>query len=148
VIKEFKAFIMRGNAVDLAVGVVMGAAFGAVVSSLVKNVLTPITTFWQTCRPGERLPDGSCPTFSGLKFTVGHSTVGYGAVLNDIVSLVLIGAAVFFLVVRPLNALEERRKRSEPEPESPTRPCPECLSEIPREAKRCAHCTTVFGAAA
>ena len=128
-IKEFKAFIMRGNAVDLAVGVVMGAAFGAVVNSIVNGILTPFIAI-----PGKT-------DFADLQFKIGGGVFKYGVVLNAIVSLILIGAAVFFLVVRPLNHLEERRKRTEPGPESPTRPCPECLSEIPKEARRCAHCT-------
>jgi large conductance mechanosensitive channel len=143
-IKDFKAFIMRGNAVDLAVGVVMGAAFGAVVNSIVSNLLTPITTIWQDCTvkddPTTPVVE-TCNQFANLKFSVGGSTFNYGNVLNTLLTLVLIGAAVFFLVVRPLNHLEERRKRTEPAAESPTRPCPECLSEIPREARRCAHCT-------
>ena len=143
-IKEFKSFILRGNAVDLAVGVVMGAAFGAIVNSIVKNLLTPITTIWQAC-PKDAPKDpvtGACNQFANLKFKLGESTFSYGTVINDVLSLVLIGAAVFFLVVRPLNALEERRKRQEPEELPVTRPCPECLSEIPREARRCAHCTS------
>jgi large conductance mechanosensitive channel len=135
-LKDFKAFIMRGNAVDLAVGVVIGAAFGAVVDSIVKGILTPLISI-----PGKT-------NFAGLHFKVGGGNFAYGAVINAIISLILIGAAVFFLVVRPLNALEERRKRAEPEPESPTRPCPECLSEIPKQARRCAFCTTELGAAA
>ena len=143
-IKEFKSFIMRGNAVDLAVGVVMGAAFGAVVNSIVSNLLTPITTIWQDCKikddPTTPVVE-TCNQFANLKFSLGGSTFNYGNVLNSLISLILIGAAIFFLVVRPLNHLEERRKSQEPEPESPTRPCPECLSEIPREARRCAHCT-------
>jgi large conductance mechanosensitive channel len=126
-LKEFKSFILRGNAVDLAVGVVIGAAFGKVVDSLVKNVLTPLTTI-----PGKT-------DFSDLAFSIRKSRFAYGVVLNDIITLLLVGAAVFFFVVRPLNSLEERRKR-EPEAESPTRACPECLSEIPRDAQRCAHC--------
>ena len=143
-INEFKSFILRGNAVDLAVGVVMGAAFGAVVTSIVSNLFTPLTTL--ACTPD---PDTKqCAAFEDLSFTLGSSVFKYGAVINSIISLILIGAAVFFLVVRPLNHLEERRKRAEPEPESPTRPCPECLSEIPKEARRCAHCTTEVGAAA
>ena len=128
-IKEFKAFIMRGNAVDLAVGVVMGAAFGAVVTAIVNGVLTQLIAI-----PGKT-------DFSDLQFKIGGGVFKYGDVINAIVSLVLIGAAVFFLVVRPLNHLEERRKRMEPGADSPTRPCPECLSEIPKEAWRCAHCT-------
>src|SRR5687767_8884310 len=131
-IKEFKAFIMRGNAVDLAVGVVMAAAFGAVVNSIVKNLLTPLTTIWQSCTQ-KQIDEDKCSQFAELAFSVRGRTFGYGAVLNDILTLILIGAAVFFLVVRPLNHLEERRRR-ESEPDSPTRPCPECLSDIPKLA--------------
>lgn len=141
-IKEFKAFIIRGNAVDLAVGVVMGAAFGAVVNSIVSNMLTPLTTIWRKCNivddPKTPVIE-TCNHFANLKFSIGGSTFNYGNVLNDILTLILIGAAVFFLVVRPINHLEERRKREEEELPI-TRPCPECLSEIPREATRCAHC--------
>ena len=139
-IKEFKSFIMRGNAVDLAVGVVMAGAFGAVVNAIVANLLTPLTTI--ACTPNPQTKQ--CSSFENLSFTLGNSTFKYGVVINTIITLILIGAAVFFLVVRPLNHLEERRKSQGPEPESPTRPCPECLSEIPREARRCAHCTVVL----
>jgi large conductance mechanosensitive channel len=135
-LKEFKSFILRGNAVDLAVGVVIGAAFGTVVNSVVTNLLTPLTTI-----PGKT-------NFEELSFIVSGSEFKYGLVINAIISLILIGAAVFFLVVRPLNHLEERRSRTQPEELPTTRPCPECLSEIPREARRCAHCTSEVGAAA
>lgn len=135
-LKEFKSFILRGNAVDLAVGVVIGAAFGAVVDSIVKGILTPFISI-----PGTT-------NFASLRFKIGGGTFQYGLVINAIISLLLIGAAVFFLVVRPLNHLEERRKNQEPEPESPTRPCPECLSEIPKQARRCSSCTSEVGAAA
>lgn len=135
-LQDFKAFILRGNAVDLAVGVVIGAAFGAVVNSIVKNLLTPLTTI------------AGKTDFSSLNFKLGESTFRYGAVLNDIISLILIGAAVFFIVVRPLAKLEERRKRGMEEEESTTRPCPECLTEIPKEARRCSACASEVGAAA
>lgn len=127
-LKEFKTFILRGNAVDLAVGVVIGAAFGTVVKSIVDNLLTPLTTI-----PGET-------NFDGLDFQIGGGDFNYGMVINDVISLLLVGAAIFFFVVKPLNRLEERRKRDEEELPA-TRPCPECLSEVPREARRCAHCT-------
>ncbi|MGH2784673.1 MAG: large conductance mechanosensitive channel protein MscL [Actinomycetota bacterium] len=143
-VKEFKAFILRGNAVDLAVGVVMAGAFGVFVNSIVSNLLTPLTTI--ACTPDPKTKQ--CSAFRDLSFTLGNSVFKYGEVLNALISLMLIGAAVFFLVVRPLNHLEERRKRQEPEPESPTRPCPECLSEIPKEARRCAHCTVELTASA
>lgn len=135
-LKDFKSFILKGNALDLAVGVVIGAAFGAVVTSIVTNLLTPLTTIACTPNPETK----QCAGFENLAFEVGNSTFKYGQVINDIISLLLIGAAVFFLVVRPMTKLEERRAKSEPEDLPSTRPCPECKSEIPREATRCAHC--------
>ena len=135
-LKEFKSFILRGNAVDLAVGVVIGAAFGAVVNSIVNGILTPLIAI-----PGKT-------DFGNLHFRIGGGVFKYGLVINAIISLILIGAAVFFLVVRPLNHLEERRARFQPEQLPTTRPCPECLSEIPRDARRCAHCTSEVGTAA
>lgn len=127
-LKDFKAFLLRGNVVDLAVAVVVGAAFGAVVNSLVKNIITPIIAI-----PGKS-------DFSELHFTIRHSTFLYGAFLNDVITFVSIAAAVFFFVVRPINALMARRK-TEPDVLSTTRDCPECLSSIPLGARRCAFCT-------
>lgn len=129
-VKDFKAFLLRGNVVDLAVAVVIGAAFGRVVTALVENLLTPILAI-----PGET-------DFSALDFTINGSVFRYGNFLNAVVSFVSIAGAVFFLVVRPMNALAARRK-TEPDVESPTRECPECLSSIPRAARRCAFCTAV-----
>lgn len=134
-LKDFKAFILRGNVVDLAVGIVIGAAFGSVVSSFVKNLLTPLVSI-----PGKA-------NFSSLHFTVRHSTFLYGTFLNDLISFLIIAAAVFFFVVRPVNALMARR-RTEPEVESDTRDCPECLSSIPKAASRCAFCTAKVAAVA
>lgn len=134
-LKDFKDFILRGNVVDLAVGIVVGAAFGAVVTSFVKNLLTPLVTV-----PGKT-------NFSNLKVSVHGSTFFYGSFLNDLISFLMIATAVFFVVVRPLNALMARRRRGQ-EPESETRPCPECLSDIPCAARRCAHCTSVIEPAA
>jgi len=134
-IKDFKTFILRGNAVDLAIAVVIGAAFGAVISSLVKNLLTPLIGI-----VGHH-------DFSALHFTVRRSVFRYGAFINDLIAFVLIGAAVFFFVVQPINALMNRRK-TEPDADSPTRDCPECLSSIPRAARRCAFCTAQLTAAA
>jgi large conductance mechanosensitive channel len=128
VLKDFKAFLLRGNVVDLAVAVVIGAAFGAVVTALVSDIVTPLIG----------IPGGV--DFSGLTFTVNDSVFRYGHFLNALVSFVSIAAAVFFLVVRPLNALMARRK-TEPDVESLTRDCPECLSAIPNQARRCAFCT-------
>jgi large conductance mechanosensitive channel len=129
-VKDFKTFILRGSVVDLAVGIVIGAAFTAVVSSFVKNLLTPLVTI-----PGK-------VNFSALHVTVRHSVFAYGTFLNDLVSFVIVAAAVFFFVVRPVNALMARRRRGQ-ETEPDTRDCPECLSEIPAAARRCANCTSV-----
>lgn len=129
-LKEFKAFLLRGNVVDLAVAVVIGAAFGAVVSSFVANLLTPLIAI-----PGQT-------DFSDLKFQVGGGVFAYGRFLNDLVAFVLVAAAVFFFVVKPVNALMARHK-TEPDVESKTKDCPECLSSIPAAARRCAFCTAV-----
>ena len=127
-LKDFKAFILRGNVVDLAVAVVIGAAFGAVVTSFVANLLTPLISI-----PGKA-------TFSSLKFTVNGSVFKYGDFLNALIAFVFIAAAVFFFVVKPINALAARRKKGQ-DAEPGTRDCPECLSEIPELAHRCAFCT-------
>ncbi len=124
----FKAFILRGNVVDLAVGVVIGAAFGTVVTTLTEGLLTPLIAI-----PGEA-------NFSELKFTLNQSEFLYGQVLNALVSFLLIAAAVYFFVVVPVNKLVDRRK-TEPPVEATTRECPECLSSIPLGARRCAFCT-------
>ena len=127
-LKDFKTFLLRGNVVDLAIAVVIGAAFGAVVQALVKDLITPLVSI-----PGKA-------NFQSLKFTVRHSVFAYGDFLNALIAFLSIAAAVFFFVLRPINALMERRK-TEPDVESPTRECPECLSNIPAEASRCAFCT-------
>jgi large conductance mechanosensitive channel len=128
VLKDFKTFLLRGNVVDLAVGLVIGAAFGAVVTALVADLITPIIA----AIIGK-------PDFSALSFTVNSSTFRYGAFINSLIAFVSIAAAVFFFVVRPMNALMARRNRT-PDPESETTPCRECLSEIPKLARRCSHC--------
>jgi len=127
-VKDFKAFLLRGNVVDLAIGIVIGAAFGAVVTALVTDMITPIISI-----PGNT-------NFNALHFTIGGGTFLYGHFLNAVISFITIAAAVFFFVVIPVNALMARRK-TEPDIESITRECPECLSSIPKEAKRCAFCT-------
>lgn len=126
----FKAFLLRGNVVDLAVGIVIGVAFGAVVTSLVSDFITPLIAaiFGQ-------------PDFSGLSFTINKSTFLYGHFINSLVSFVLIAAAVYYFVVLPVQALIAR-SRKEPPADPTTKKCPECLSEIPLEAKRCAFCTS------
>jgi large conductance mechanosensitive channel len=134
----FKQFVLRGNVVDLAVGVVIGAAFGAVVTALTKDLLTPLIA----ALVGK-------PDFSAIKFTINGSVFPVGDFINAVVSFVLIAAAVYFFVVTPINALVARMRKA-PAPADPTtKKCPECLSEIPLEAKRCAFCAQpVMGKAA
>jgi len=125
----FKQFLLRGNVVDLAVAVIIGTAFGAVVSALVKDLITPIIG-----------AIGGTPDFGGLSFSINRSRFLYGDFLNAIISFLLIAAAVYFFVVVPVNALMARRK-TEPDVEQVTHPCPECLSQVPVQARRCAFCT-------
>lgn len=129
-LKDFKTFLLRGNVVDLAVAVVLGAAFGALVTALVRDLVTPIIA----------LIFGK-PNFSHLSFTINSSHFLYGDFLNFLFAFVTIAAAVFFFVVQPVNALM-RRQKTQPDVESETRPCTECMSSIPREARRCAFCTS------
>ncbi len=133
--KGFKQFLLRGNVVDLAVAVVMGATFGAVVTALVKDLLTPFIA----AIVGK-------PDFSAISFTINSSQFLVGDLLNAIISFLLIGAAIYFFIVLPMNALISR-SRKEPPPDPTTRKCPECLSEIPIAARRCAHCTSMVGTA-
>lgn len=133
VLAEFKEFVLRGNVVDLAVAVVIGAAFGAVVTALVKDIITPLIGI-----PGKA-------NFSDLHVTIHGSKFLYGDFINALISFLSIAAAVFFFVVKPLNALAARRKKGTPEPEVTSRPCPECLSDIPRAARRCSFCTAEVG---
>ena len=128
--KDFKQFLLRGNVVDLAVAVVIGAAFGAVVAALVKDLLTPLIA----------AIFGS-HDFSNLAFTIHHSRFAYGDFVNVLIAFVTIAAAVFHVVVKPVNALMARR-RTEPPVDETTRQCPECLSDIPVAARRCAFCTS------
>jgi large conductance mechanosensitive channel len=131
----FKQFLLRGNVVDLAVGVVVGAAFGSVVTAFTKDLLTPLIA----AIVGK-------PDFSAIQFTINGSKFLVGDLINNIVSFVLIAAAVYYLVVLPINALVERTRKA-PVPADPTtKKCPECLSEIPIPATRCAFCTTALKA--
>jgi large conductance mechanosensitive channel len=129
-IKEFKQFLLRGNVVDLAVAVVIGAAFGAVVSALVKDLITPLIA----AIFGKQ-------DFSALHFIFNKSTFTYGHFINAAVAFIMIAAVVFFLIIKPINSLIAR-SRKQPPVDPTTRKCPECLSEIPIEARRCAHCTS------
>jgi len=128
--KGFKQFILRGNVVDLAVGVVIGASFGTVVNSLVKDLLTPfISAIFKT------------PDFSGLSFVVNGSNFMYGSFLNAIIAFLLVSVAIYFFVVTPINTLISKTRKDKPLDET-TKKCGECLSEISLEAKRCAYCTS------
>lgn len=129
-LKEFRAFILRGNVVDLAVGIVIGVAFVAVVTAFTTEMLTPLIALL-----------GGGGDFANLDFNIGDSEFNYGVVLNAIVAFLLVAAVVFFLVVRPLNKLMERYK-TEPEVQQPTKSCAHCLSNIPEGASRCAFCTS------
>jgi large conductance mechanosensitive channel len=133
----FKKFILRGNVVDLAVGVVIGAAFGGVITAFTKDLLTPFIA----ALVGK-------PDFSSVGFKIGETAFPVGDFINAVVSFLLVAGAVYFFVVLPLNALMARLNPAK-EAAPTTRPCPECLSDIPIEARRCAHCTQpVLGRAA
>jgi large conductance mechanosensitive channel len=134
-LKDFRQFILRGNLVDLAVAVVLGAAFGAVVVALVRDLVTPLIGAL-----------GGEPDFSSLHFTINGSRFFYGDFINALLSFLIIAAVVFFLVLKPVNALLERM-RTEPPVEERTRACPACLSQIPEAARRCAFCTEEVGPA-
>ena len=130
--KGFRQFMMRGNVIDLAVAVVIGAAFGAVVTALVKDLITPLIA----AIAGKR-------DFSGIAFTVNGSRFMIGDFVNAVVSFLLISAAVYFFVVLPVNTISARLRRGEAPPDPTTKNCAECLSAIPIAAKRCAFCTSV-----
>lgn len=132
-LKEFRDFILRGNVIDLAVGIVIGAAFGATVTSFVGDILTPLLGLL------------SIGDFSTLSFQAGEATVNYGKFLNQLISFVLIAAAIFFLVVKPMNAMTARLKKPEPEGEPPIKACPFCTMDIPAAATRCPNCTSELG---
>ena len=128
-LKGFRAFVLRGNVVDLAIAVVIGAAFGAVVTALVSDFITPIIAAF-----------GGQPDFSALYFTINGSKFAYGHFLNAVISFLIIAAVVYFFVVVPVNKLMARFKPTAEQP-TPTKDCPYCLSSIPVAAVRCAFCT-------
>lgn len=129
----FRQFLLRGNVVDMAVGVVIGAAFATVVASFTKDLLTPfIAAIFQK------------PDFSSFFFTINRSKFLYGNFVNALIAFLIVALVVYYFVVVPMNALVARSHK-EPPADPTTRKCPECLSEIPIGAKRCAHCTAVIG---
>jgi len=127
-IKGFREFVLRGNVIDLAVAVVIGVAFGAVITAFVADILTPLVAaiFGK-------------PDFSGLTFTINHSQFLYGSFINAVISFFFIALAIYFAVVMPLNKLAERRAKGA---DPTTKTCPECLSEIPHGAHKCAFCAS------
>lgn len=134
-LQGFKQFMLRGNVLDLAVAVVMGAAFGAVVTALVKDVITPFIA----AIVGK-------PDFSAIQFTINGSKFLVGDFINALVSFILIGVAIYFFVVMPVNKLLARMRRGEAAPDPTTKKCPECLSDVPIAARRCAFCTSELAA--
>ena len=133
-VKDFKEFLLRGNLVDMAVGIVIGVAFAAVVTALVSDLVTPLIA-----------AIGGKPDFSGLSFTINKSHFLYGDFINALITFVVIAGVIFFLVIKPVNALM-RRYKTEPAVDAATQACPHCLSEIPIGASRCAFCTQEVGA--
>ncbi|HEV3216959.1 MAG TPA: large conductance mechanosensitive channel protein MscL [Vicinamibacterales bacterium] len=129
----FRQFVLRGNVLDLAVAVVLGAAFGAVITALVKDLITPLI--------GALVGK---PDFSAIGLTVNGSRFLIGDFFNAVLGFVLIAAAIYFFVVVPVNAWTARRRRGETPPDPTTKKCPECLSEVPIAARRCAFCTSVI----
>src|SRR5882672_3791720 len=130
----FKQFLLRGNVVDLAVGVIVGASFGGVVTAFTKDLLTPLIA-----------AIAGKPDFSAIQFEINHSKFLVGDFINAIVSFIIVAAVVYYLVVLPVNALVSRAHR-EPPADPTTKKCPECLSEIPIQAKRCAFCAVQLAA--
>jgi large conductance mechanosensitive channel len=129
-IKEFKEFLLRGNLLDLAVAVVIGAAFTAVVASITSNIITPLI----------KAIFGGSSQFGSLHVTINGSQIHYGNVLNALLNFVIVAAVIFFLVIKPVNALMAKLGRVPSE--EPVRECPECLSKVPDQATKCAYCTS------
>jgi len=126
----FRKFVMRGNVIDLAIAFVIGGAFGAVVKALVADIITPIVA----------MIFGK-PDFGSLSFTINNSHFLYGDLINNIITFLSIAAAIYFIVVKPMEMIDAHRAKPAEGPT--TRPCPECISDIPMRATRCAFCTTV-----
>jgi large conductance mechanosensitive channel len=130
-LKGFREFILRGNVIELAIAVVIGIAFGAVITAFVADFITPLIAaiFGK-------------PDFSGLYFTLNGSKFLYGSFINALIAFLSIAAAIYFVVVVPMNKLAERKARGQAPPDETIKQCPECLSDIPKAARRCAFCTT------
>jgi len=128
--RGFKTFLLRGNVVDLAIAVVIGVAFGAVVTAFVKDLVTPLIAAL-----------GGKPDFASLYFTINNSKFLYGEFINALIAFAIIAAVIYFFVVVPYTAMVARSHK-EPPADPTTKKCPECLSEIPLDAKRCAFCTS------
>ena len=126
--KGFKAFLLRGNVVDLAIGVVIGVAFGSVITAFVKDLVTPLVAAF-----------GGKPDFATLSFTINNSKFSYGDFFNALIAFLIVATVIYFFVVVPYTALVARSHK-EPPPDPTIKKCPECLSDIPIEARRCAHC--------
>lgn len=127
--KGFRDFIFRGNVLDLAVAVILGGAFGKIVASLVGDVLTPLIA-----------AVAGKPDFSAFVWHVGSGNIRIGNFFNEVIAFLMVAVTVYFAIVVPANALMARMKKPAPEAVPVTKPCPECLSEIPQAARRCAHC--------
>lgn len=136
-LKEFRKFILRGNVVDLAVGVVIGAAFNGVVQSFVKDLITPLVS----------AISGGKTQFKDFSFTLHNQAFNYGDFVNTFISFLIVAAAVFFFVVQPINKLTELAARRKDTEEPTTKKCEFCLSEIPKEASRCKFCTSKLATA-
>ncbi len=132
-LKEFKQFLLRGNVVDLAVGVVIGAAFGTVTNAVVSDILTPLIAVVVRV-----------PNFSYLTLSINGSSFLLGHFINALISFVLVAFAVFFFVIKPVNVLIARSRKNKTPEDPTTKKCSECLSEIPVEARRCSHCTQII----
>ena len=128
--RGFKAFVLRGNVVDLAIAVVIGVAFTAVITAFVKDLVTPLIA-----------AIGGKPDFAGLYFTINNSRFSYGDFINVVIAFIIIAAVVYFLVVLPYQTFLER-SRKQPPADPTTKKCSECLSEIPKDARRCAFCAS------
>jgi large conductance mechanosensitive channel len=131
-LKDFKKFLLRGNVVDLAIGVVIGASFGTIVTALVNDIINPLISVVA------RTPD-----FTSMSFVIDGSEFKYGHFINSVISFILIAAFIFFFVVKPMNILIARSRKKAPIDETEKK-CTECLSSIPKSAKRCAFCTQVL----